>query len=110
MKEYTVEDFMPTQEELETRMKIQKQMDLREKYREAIDAGDEKEQKRLASLIKLSPSMASTIKNVMGLDTLKSMGFDMSEVVAKFGEDYLDKENERYYELNPWVDRKESNG
>ena len=54
--------------------------------------------------------MASTIKNVMGLETLKSMGFDMREVVAKFGEDYLDKENERYYELNPWVDRKESNG
>ncbi len=110
MKEYTLEDFMPTKEELETRMRLQKQMDLRGQLRKAMDAGDEEEEARISSLIKLSPSMASTIKNVMGLETLKSMGFDMREVVAKFGEDYLDKENERYYELNPWVDRKESNG
>ena len=110
MKEYTLEDFMPTKEELETRMRNQKQMDLRDAMNRAIDAGDEKEEKRLAALIKISPSMASTIKNVMGLDVLKAMGYDMSRVVAEFGEDYLNNENERYYELNPWVDRKESNG
>ena len=54
--------------------------------------------------------MALTIKNVMDLDVLRAMGYDLSRVVAEFGEDYLDKENERYYELNPWIERKETNG
>lgn len=99
MEQYTSEDFMPTKEELELREKLLKSMELRDAMNRAIDAGDEKEAKRLAALIKVSPWMAESIKSIYGLDVLKSIGYDMSDVIAEYGEEWLEKEDEIYLEL-----------
>jgi len=99
MKEYRQEDFQLTKEEIEKRAELQQQMDLGDKLIQAIKTGDKEEELKLSALIKLSPTMASTIKYVYGLDVLKSMGYDLSDVIAEYGEEWLKQEDAKYLEL-----------
>ena len=52
-------------------------------------AGDIEGYKRLTKTIPLPPFMAKIIKEKVGLDYLLNSGWNLSEVEAKFGSDWL---------------------
>jgi len=99
MKEYKPEDFQLTPEEIAKKIEFQKEMDLLDQLSEALNNEDEEEASRIAPLIKISPSVANTCKTVMGLEFVKRMGYDLSKVVEEFGEEWLEKENDDYVDI-----------
>lgn len=56
---------------------------------DAQTAGDKAELNRLMKLIPLAPTMAKAIKMSLGLDFLLSAGYDLSEVEAAYGREWL---------------------
>ena len=61
------------------------------KAAELRKAGDEEGSTRLMKTIPLPPYLAKVIKEKVGLDCLLSTGWNMSEVEAEFGSDWLNK-------------------
>ena len=59
------------------------------KAAELRKAGDEEEATRLMKTIPLPPYLAKVIKEKVGLDCLLGTGWNMSEVEAEFGSDWL---------------------
>ena len=54
-------------------------------------AGDEEGASRLLKTAPLPPYLAKVIKEKVGLDCLLSLGWNLSEVEAEFGHDWLCK-------------------
>ena len=54
-------------------------------------AGDEEGASRLMKTAPLPPYLAKVIKEKVGLDCLLSLGWNLSEVEAEFGSDWLHK-------------------
>ena len=59
------------------------------KAAELRKAGDEEGSTRLMKTIPLPPYIAKVIKEKVGLDCLLSIGWNMSDVEAEFGSDWL---------------------
>ena len=55
------------------------------------DAGDKEGCERLTKSIPLPPYLAKVIKEKVGVDYLLTSGWNLSEVEAKFGSDWLNK-------------------
>ena len=58
---------------------------------ELSNAGDEEGYSRLMRSIPLPPYLAKVIKDKVGLDCLLDTGWNMSEVEAEFGSEWLHK-------------------
>ena len=52
-------------------------------------AGDEEGYMRLTKTIPLPPYLAKVVKEKVGLDCLLSLGWNLSEVEAEYGSDWL---------------------
>jgi len=61
------------------------------KAAELKKAGDEEGALRLMKTAPMPPYIAKVYKDKLGLDTLLSLGWNMSEVEAEFGKDWLVK-------------------
>ena len=59
------------------------------KAAELSDAGDEEGSERLMKTIPMPPYLAKVYKDKLGLDVLLSLGWNLSEVEAKYGKDWL---------------------
>ena len=58
---------------------------------ELSKAGDEEGYSRLMRSVPLPPYLAKVIKDKVGLDCLLNTGWNMSEVEAEFGSEWLHK-------------------
>jgi len=61
------------------------------KAAELSKAGDEEGALRLMKTAPMPPYIAKVYKDKLGLDTLLSLGWNLSEVEAEFGKDWLVK-------------------
>ncbi len=59
--------------------------------RAAWKAGDRKKYRELGKLLPIPPSLADNFKRNFGLAVLVDGGFDLSEAVEEFGEEWLDE-------------------
>lgn len=62
----------------------------------AGERGDREEEKRLIRLIPLDPALALAGRNTFGKEALLDEGFDLSLANEKFGEGWLDRNEEEY--------------
>ena len=56
---------------------------------ELLDAGDREGYSRLTRSMPLPPYLAKVIKEKVGLDCLLNLGWNLSEVEAEYGSDWL---------------------
>ena len=70
-------------------MPIGKQLDILLKMAALEDEGKEDEAFELRKQIPLPAFLGEYVKNYMGSDWIKTCGWNMSEIEAKYGKDYL---------------------
>lgn len=58
--------------------------------RDSLAAQTYEEEMALIMKLPLDPGMAKVAKEILGVDGLKSSGFDLSEANAEYGNDWLD--------------------
>jgi len=70
-------------------MTLDEKLDISCKAAELWDAGDEEGYDRLIKTIPMPPYLAKVAKEKIGLDFLLNGGWNLSEVEAEFGSDWL---------------------
>ncbi|GHV90902.1 hypothetical protein AGMMS50268_14050 [Spirochaetia bacterium] len=72
-------------------MNLHEKLDIGVKAIELKKQGKFEEAMRLKKTMPMPPFMAKLIKDHVGLDTLLSMGWNMAEVEAEYGPEYLSR-------------------
>ncbi len=57
---------------------------------DAYEAGDRKKALEIAKQVPIQPGVANAFKQVYGVKYLVDAGFDLSEAIEKYGEEWLD--------------------
>jgi len=70
-------------------MTISEKLAISHRAFELLEAGDEEGFNRTMKLIPMPPYMAKTAKETIGVDFLVNGGWNLSEVEAEFGEQWL---------------------
>ena len=70
-------------------MTLDKKLDISLRAFELLDAGDREGYSRLMRTAPLPPYLAKVVKEKVGLDCLLNLGWNLSEVEAEFGSDWL---------------------
>ena len=65
----------------------------------AMERGDKEEEARLTPLVKIDPISADSLKSIYGLKRFIDMGFNLDRVVAKYGNEWFEKENDDYIDM-----------
>ena len=72
-------------------MSVSEKLDILHESYALEDAGNIEEADRLVKTVPLPYYLAKVIKDKLGLDYLKSMGWNLSEAEARFGAEWLNK-------------------
>ena len=70
-------------------MTLDEKLDIACKAAELSKAGDREGYQRLMKTTPLPPYLAKVVKEKVGLDCLLSLGWNLSEVEAEYGSDWL---------------------
>ena len=70
-------------------MTLDEKLDITGRAFELLDAGDREGYSRLMRTAPLPPYLAKVVKEKVGLDCLLNLGWNLSEVEAEFGSDWL---------------------
>jgi len=70
-------------------MTLDEKLAISNKAFELLDAGDREGYSRLLMTAPLPPYLAKVVKEKVGLDCLLNLGWNLSEVEAEFGSDWL---------------------
>jgi len=70
-------------------MTLDEKLAISNKALDLLDAGDREGYSRLIRTTPLPPYLAKVVKEKVGLDCLLSLGWNLSEVEAEFGPDWL---------------------
>ena len=70
-------------------MTLDEKLDITRRAFELLDAGDREGYSRIMRTAPLPPYLAKVVKEKVGLDCLLNLGWNLSEVEAEFGSDWL---------------------